>query len=135
MEAEADTLSVFVIHDDPTLCADDEERWWAAIAAENEQQAVAIAAATYSGNGSVGQDGDWRNFFAVVKAIDCSTWPERIRPRHPEQLRDCESLRLCWFREYGEQFCESCGMAAMGMRDHVVCDECCRCAECGCACE
>lgn len=127
-------LSVFTIHDDPVCDVCPEERWWAAIAAEDEQQAIALAACVYNGDGPLNEM-QWKDFFAVAQHIDCSEWPSRYRPTHPSQLTDLESLRECRFREEGEDYCDACGRASLGITQYHVCGECRQCNECGCECE
>ncbi len=125
-------LYAFSVHDDPEGNYP-EECWWSCIAAENEEQAKLIAAATYIGDGPLNEI-PWREFFEVAHKIDMADWPEHIRPTNPEVLHDLEAQRLCGFREDGEQTCDSCGLAAMGMKQYRVCGECGQCAECGCDC-
>lgn len=134
LQAAIDELHVYTLHDDPDRILDNEERWWDAIAAETEQEALAIAAAMYGGDGPRNERA-WKESFVVARKIDTSNWPERLRPRYPQRLADCEALRLCGFAECGETRCDSCDLAPMGMAQYKVCEGCYRCPECGCTCD
>lgn len=128
-------LRVFVVNDDPNGDCLPDESWWAAIAAEDQRQALAIASATYDGNGPL-DEYSFDEFFKVDREVDSSRWHERFKPTAPQRLTCCESLRQCGFREDGETACDSCGLAAMAMPAYRVCEDCQTCNECGgCQCE
>lgn len=50
----------------------------------------------------------------------------------PYIVRDNETLRKMGWSMEGERQCDSCGLAAMGMDEFHVCDDCGQCPECGC---
>ena len=127
------SLRVFVLHDDPEQGCYPDERWWIAIAAENPDQAVAIACALYDGGAPL-HEIEWQSAFHVRKPIDTSKWDDP--PKYPQKIRCTFQLRDCGFSEDGESYCDSCGLAAMGIPQFAVCEECRVCLSCGgCECE
>ena len=126
-------LPVFVVDDDPRQDCYPDERWWSAIAAETPAQAVAIACSIYDGGAPI-HEIDWREAFHVRKPIDTAKWDDP--PTHPQKIRCTSQLRDCGISEDGETYCDCCGLAANGMPQHAVCEDCSICLTCGgCECE
>ena len=133
------SLPVWAAHDDPNNHCGmyPEDRHWVAVAAENEDQARALVAAFYDGE-APRDEWDWKTAFEIRGPIETKDWPQRLQPQYPQEIRNSEALRLMGWREEGESECESCGLAAMGIKEYELCDDCycCKmCCECPKRCE
>lgn len=49
----------------------------------------------------------------------------------PYLVTNPETLRIMGWSMEGERECDCCGLAAMGIDEHEVCDSCGQCSECG----
>lgn len=122
-KVEAPTMRLYSICDNPQpddLFYD----WWQAVWANNEEEALRYATMHYGGEFSPEE--------LQLTVIDVSDASDAIDPEtvgvHEE--RRFETLRLLGWHEDGEYACECCGLYAVGIPEHDVCDWCCLCPEC-----
>ena len=120
-------MNLYYIHDDPTgYCLPGEYPWDILIWAETARDALLIAAALYDG------DGPRTVAYAAMFSVEALSLRQTIvAPAWPGREDRPEALRLCGFSREGEIRCVLCGLAPMGLREHMLCQECDCCFSCG----
>ena len=116
-------MKLFAVHDDPHGLVYFEERIWMAIWADDVETAEKIFVENYE------YDQD-KVEASVTRSMDL---PE-FEPDEPMVETQSHVLRRAGMHEEGEEWCEKCNLASMGIVEYKVCRECCLCRECGCVC-
>lgn len=99
--------------------------WFEAVWADSKESAIEWAVENYGGRAN---DDQVRNHVRVSNESDV----ENYRPTGPLPNREGRLvvLRQVGWKMEGEWSCEKCELHAMGMKEHYVCRDCCRCPSC-----
>lgn len=118
-------MNLYLVNDDIAGVLYPEERVYVLTWAENAEEAIDIALLHFDANISRGE--------CDVDEIDPQTlaaYDIAASEKAGIETRS-EVCRVAGLREDGEEQCDYCGLAACGLSQYAVCDECQSCAECG----